>query len=101
MSCTHAKDCSVPTSLQLYLREIKDDALLTAEEECSLAEAIARGDKEARTRMIQANLRLVIRIAKDYEGRGIVLDDLIGEGDLGLIRAAEEVDPRVWTRVST
>ena len=64
MGCTQAKDCSVPTTLQLYLREIKDDALLTAAEECALAEAIARGDSEARTRMIQANLRLVVKIAR-------------------------------------
>ncbi len=101
MSCIQAKDCGVPTILQLYLQEIKDDALLTATEECALAEAIARGDGQARTRMIQANLRLVVKIAQDYVGRGIVLDDLIGEGNLGLIRAAEEFDPRFGTRFST
>jgi RNA polymerase primary sigma factor len=101
MSCIRAKDCGAPTSLQLYLREIKDDALLTAGEECTLAEAIARGDRDARCRMIQANLRLVVKIARDYVGRGIVLDDLIGEGNLGLIRAAEEFDPRFGTRFST
>jgi len=101
MSCIQAKECGVPTSLQLYLMEIKDDALLTAAEECELADAIARGDREARTRMIQANLRLVVKIARDYVGRGIVLDDLIGEGNLGLIRAAEEFDPRFGTRFST
>ena len=101
MSCIQAKECGVPTSLQLYLMEIKDDALLTAAEECELADAIDRGDREARTRMIQANLRLVVKIARDYVGRGIVLDDLIGEGNLGLIRAAEEFDPRFGTRFST
>jgi RNA polymerase primary sigma factor len=101
MSCTRAKDCGVPTTLQLYLREIKDDSLLTAAEECALADAIAQGDRQARTRMIQANLRLVVKIARDYVGRGIVLDDLIGEGNLGLIRAAEEFDPRFGTRFST
>ncbi|MGP0067837.1 MAG: RNA polymerase sigma factor RpoD/SigA [Isosphaeraceae bacterium] len=101
MSCIQAKECGVPTSLQLYLMEIKDDALLSATEECDLAEAIARGDRDARTRMIQANLRLVVKIARDYVGRGIVLDDLIGEGNLGLIRAAEEFDPRFGTRFST
>jgi RNA polymerase primary sigma factor len=101
MSCTQAKDCSVATTLQLYLREIKDDALLTATEECTLAQAIASGDREARTRMIQANLRLVVKIARGYVGRGIVLDDLIGEGNLGLIRAAKEFDPRFGTRFST
>jgi RNA polymerase primary sigma factor len=101
MNCTHARDGGVPTALQLYLREIKDDALLTATEECELARAIARGDAGARSRMIQANLRLVVKIARDYVGRGIVLDDLIGEGNLGLIRAAEEFDPRFGTRFST
>src|SRR5262249_1622448 len=93
--------CDVPTTLQLYLRAIKDDALLTAAEECALAEAIAHGDTASRSRMIQANLRLVVKIARDYVGRGIVLDDLIGEGNLGLIRAAEEFDPRCGTRFST
>jgi RNA polymerase primary sigma factor len=101
MSCIRAKECGVPTGLQVYLMEIKDDVLLTATEECELADAIARGDSEARTRMIQANLRLVVKIARDYVGRGIVLDDLIGEGNLGLIRAAEEFDPRFGTRFST
>src|SRR5277367_226764 len=101
MSCIQAKECGVPTSLQIYLMEIKDDALLTAAEECELADAIAQGDRDARTRMIQANLRLVVKIARDYVGRGIVLDDLIGEGNLGLIRAAEEFDPRFGTRFST
>jgi RNA polymerase primary sigma factor len=101
MNCIPAKDCDVPTLLQLYLREITDDSLLTASEECSLAAAIARGDSEARSRMIQSNLRLVVRIARDYLGRGLQLDDLIGEGNLGLIRAAEEFDPRFGTRFST
>jgi RNA polymerase primary sigma factor len=87
--------------LNLYLREIKDGPLLSAGEERALAEAIARGDRDARARMIQANLRLVVKIARDYMGRGMVLDDLIGEGNLGLIRAAEEFDPRFGTRFST
>ena len=62
---------------------------------------IARGDKDARARMIRANLRLVVRIARDYTGRGLSLDDLIGEGNLGLIRASEEFDPAFGTRFST
>jgi RNA polymerase primary sigma factor len=74
--------------------------LLTAEEE-DLAAPIACGDRDARARMIRANLRLVVKIAHDYVGRGIVLDDLIGEGNMGLIRAAEEFDPRFGTRFST
>jgi RNA polymerase primary sigma factor len=101
MSDTRTKDNDVPNSLQLYLREIKDESLLTAAEECALAEAITRGDGDARARMIQANLRLVVKIALDYVGRGMVLEDLIGEGNLGLIRAAEEFEPRFGTRFST
>jgi RNA polymerase primary sigma factor len=87
--------------LQVYLREIKDESLLTAAEECQLADAIARGDLDARTRMIQANLRLVVKIAREYVGRGMVFEDLIGEGNVGLIRAAEEFEPRFGTRFST
>ncbi len=91
----------VSSGLQVYLREIKDDSLLTANEERELAGAIARGDTDARTRMIQANLRLVVKIARDYLGRGMVLEDLVGEGNLGLIRATEEFDPDFGTRFST
>jgi RNA polymerase primary sigma factor len=87
--------------LDLYLGEIQRNELLSAAEEASLAAAIARGDAGARTRMIQSNLRLVVRIARDYAGRGLSLDDLIGEGNLGLIRAAEEFDPAFGTRFST
>ncbi len=101
MNCPQAKDCGDPNSLNTYLREIRDDALLSAAEERSLADAIANGDRDARTRMIQANLRLVVKIAREYVGRGLTLDDLIGEGNLGLIRATEEFDPRFGTRFST
>lgn len=101
MTCLQAKDCDTSSALNLYLREIREDCLLSAAEEHALAEAIARGDRDARARMIQANLRLVVKIARDYVGRGLVLDDLIGEGNLGLIRAAEEFDPRFGTRFST
>jgi RNA polymerase primary sigma factor len=87
--------------LDLYLGEIQRNQLLSAAEETTLAAAIARGDAGARTRMIQSNLRLVVRIARDYVGRGLSLDDLIGEGNLGLIRAAEEFDPAFGTRFST
>lgn len=101
MTCFQAKECDVPNTLNLYLREIKDGPLLTAAEECELAGAIARGDGDARARMIRSNLRLVVKIARDYLGRGMVLDDLIGEGNLGLIRATEEFDPSFGTRFST
>jgi RNA polymerase primary sigma factor len=101
MNCSRMKDNSHADSLQVYLKEIRDESLLTAAEECALAEAIAHGDKVARSRMIQANLRLVVKIARDYMGRGMALDDLIGEGNIGLIRATEEFQPRFGTRFST
>jgi RNA polymerase primary sigma factor len=87
--------------LQPYFRSLKEETLLTAGEECILAEAIARGDKKAFDRLIQANLRLVVRIARDFAGRGLLLDDLIGEGNIGLIRAAEKYHPCFGTRFST
>ncbi len=83
------------------LDELAGRALLTAEEERRLARAVALGDDQARKTMILANLRLVIKIARGYAGRGIPLDDLIGEGNLGLIRAVEEFDPDFGTRFST
>lgn len=90
---------------ELYLlRGGADDAeftLLSAEEERSLARAIAQGDQRARDRMITANLRLVAKIARSYEGRGLSIEDLIGEGNLGLIRAAVEYDPTHNVRFST
>src|SRR3954447_4031564 len=98
---TTARECGVPQQLQGYYRDISQVSLLSAEEEKELAEAISRGDRDARSRLIQANLRLVVKIARDYAGRGMALEDLIGEGNLGLIRAAEEYDPRFGTRFST
>jgi RNA polymerase primary sigma factor len=88
-------------ALEPYLREIQVDSLLTADEERSLAHAIRRGDDNARSRLIRSNLRLVVRIARDYLGRGLTLEDLVGEGNLGLIRATEEFDPDFGTRFST
>ena len=88
-------------AMDLYLKEIRDDGLLSAAEECALARAIADGDRDASSRMIRANLRLVVRIARDYVGRGLSIEDLIGEGNLGLIRATEEFDPSFGTRFST
>lgn len=84
-----------------YLDEIAVDPLLSADDERTLAAAIARGDQDARNRMIRANLRLVVRIARDYLGRGLGLDDLVGEGNLGLIRATQEFDPVFNVRFST
>jgi RNA polymerase primary sigma factor len=98
---TQPKHADAGQLLQAYLREINDNALLSADEERALAHAIARGDNDARTRMIQANLRLVVKIAREYLGRGVVLEDLIGEGNVGLIRAAEAFKPNFGTRFST
>jgi RNA polymerase primary sigma factor len=101
MSCTRAKNGQVSSSFQLYMREIRVESLLTAVEEKELAVAIACGDKDALARMIQANLLLVVTIARFYLGRGLAFDDLVGEGNLGLIRAAKDFQPRFGTRFST
>ncbi|MGB0069751.1 MAG: RNA polymerase sigma factor RpoD/SigA, partial [Isosphaeraceae bacterium] len=101
MNGTTAKGYGVANDLQTYFRDINQVSLLSAAEERDLAEAIARGDRDARSRMIEANLRLVVKIARDYLGRGMLIDDLIGEGNLGLIRAAEDFDPGFGTRFST
>ena len=74
---------------------------LSRDEEIELAARVARGDHVARNHMVQANLGLVGAIAREFRGRGLALDDLIGEGNLGLIRAAEEFDPRFGVRFST
>jgi len=87
--------------LETYLREINETALLTADEEKQLARQIAVGDVEARDRMVRANLRLVVNIARGYTGKGLGLQDLIEEGNLGLLRAVEGFDPDVGTRFST
>lgn len=91
----------VTHDLQTYFHDINETALLTAEDERKLAGRIALGDSEAKSRMIRANLRLVVRIARDYQGRGMSLEDLIGEGNLGLIRAVQEFDPDFGVRFST
>ncbi len=88
-------------SLRLYLREIGRVPLLTAAEEVSLAKRIERGDLVAKTAMVEANLRLVVSIAKGYLGRGLSFLDLIQEGSLGLIRAVEKFDYRRGFKFST
>jgi RNA polymerase primary sigma factor len=88
-------------SLRLYLRSIGRVALLTAEQEVSLAKRIERGDMVAKQRMIEANLRLVVSIAKSYLGRGLTFLDLIQEGSMGLIRAVEKFDYRRGYKFST
>ena len=88
-------------SLRLYLREIGKVPLLTADQEVSLAKRIERGDMSAKQHMIEANLRLVVSIAKGYLGRGLSFLDLIQEGSLGLIRAVEKFDYRKGYKFST
>jgi len=88
-------------SLRLYLREIGKVALLTADQEVYLAKRIERGDMFAKTQMVEANLRLVVSIAKGYLGRGLSFLDLIQEGSLGLIRAVEKFDYRKGFKFST
>jgi RNA polymerase primary sigma factor len=88
-------------SLRLYLRSIGKVALLTAEEEVQLARRIERGDMDAKQHMIEANLRLVVSIAKSYLGRGLTFLDLIQEGSMGLIRAVEKFDYRRGFKFST
>lgn len=86
---------------QLYLNELGGRSLLTAKEEVALARAVRAGDFAARQRMIESNLRLVVSIAKHYQHRGIPLDDLIEDGNLGLIHALEKFDPERGFRFST
>ncbi|MGH2837262.1 MAG: RNA polymerase sigma factor RpoD [Thermoleophilaceae bacterium] len=88
-------------SLRLYLRSIGRVDLLTAEEEVTLAKRIERGDMAAKQQMVEANLRLVVSIAKGYLGRGLTFLDLIQEGSLGLIRAVEKFDYRRGYKFST
>lgn len=89
------------SSMKIYLREISKTPLLTAQEEIDLAERIRNGDEEARTHMIKANLRLVVKIAHDYSGYGLSLSDLISEGNIGLMNAVERFDPEKGGKLST
>ena len=91
----------VQSPLETYLREINETALLSSDEEKELAYRIATGDTEARDQMVRANLRLVVNIARGYTGKGLALQDLIEEGNLGLLRAVEGFDPSMNTRFST
>ncbi|HLY29753.1 MAG TPA: sigma-70 family RNA polymerase sigma factor, partial [Ktedonobacterales bacterium] len=88
-------------SLRLYLREIARIPLLSAQRELYLTQRAERGDLQARAQVIEANLRLVVSIAKRYVGQGLSLEDLIGEGNIGLIRAVAKFDPSKGFRFST
>jgi RNA polymerase primary sigma factor len=88
-------------SVRLYLREIGKIPLLTAEEEIELANRVREGDKDAKDKMAEANMRLVVSIAKKYVGRGLDLLDLVQEGNTGLLRAVEKFDPERGFKFST
>jgi RNA polymerase primary sigma factor len=88
-------------TLQLYLREIGQVKLLTPQEEITLAKRIKRGDEKAREQMIKANLRLVVKIARDYENQGLPLLDLINEGNIGLMKGVERFNPAKGAKLST
>jgi RNA polymerase primary sigma factor len=95
------QNSSVQTPIESYLREINETPLLKADEEKELANRIEDGDIEARDHLVRANLRLVVNIARSYQGKGLALQDLIAEGNLGLLRAVEGYDPSMNTRFST
>jgi RNA polymerase nonessential primary-like sigma factor len=90
-----------PDPTSLYLSEIGHAALLTAEEEVELARRIAKGDEAARHKMIESNLRLVVKMARRYLNRGLDFADLIEEGNMGLMHAVEKFDPEMGFRFST
>ena len=88
-------------SLDKYLQEIGKEDLITVEEEVDLAQRIKKGDKEALEKLTRANLRFVVSVAKQYQNQGLSLPDLINEGNLGLIKAAEKFDCDRGFRFST
>jgi RNA polymerase primary sigma factor len=88
-------------SVRLYLREIGKIPLLSSEEELALAQRVVAGDKRAKDKMAEANMRLVVSIAKRYSGRGLDFLDLIQEGNTGLLRAVEKFDPDKGFKFST
>ncbi len=89
------------TGFQLYLREIAKFPLLTIADEIRLAARIKKGDAAARSEMVRCNLRLVVKIARDYQGLGLPLLDLISEGNIGLMKAVERFDPEKGGKLST
>ena len=95
------REANSSSPLQIYLHDINDTPLLSATEERELAVQVALGDPYAREHMVKANLRLVVNIARGYLGKGLSLEDLIEEGNLGLMRAVEGFDGMMETRFST
>ncbi len=89
------------TALELYLKDIAYNDLLTPQEEVELAKRIRAGDRKSLDQMVESNLRFVITIAKEYQGRGLPLEDLIAEGNVGLVRAATRYDETVGVKFTT
>ena len=89
------------SAFRLYVREVGQSKLITPQQERELARRIKKGDNEAREQMIKANLRLVVKIARDYEGFGVPLLDLISEGNIGLMKAVDRFDPDKGAKFST
>ena len=94
-------DAFADDSVRMYLREIGEIPLLTPEEEADLAQRIVKGDKKAKDKMVESNMRLVVSIAKRYGGRGLDFLDLIQEGNTGLLRAVDKFDPEKGFKFST
>jgi RNA polymerase primary sigma factor len=101
LSTRRSRQDPLLSPLGTYLRDINETPLLTAQQEKELAYRIADGDTEARDQLVRANLRLVVNIARSYAGKGLGLQDLVAEGNLGLLRAVEGYDPDMNTRFST
>ncbi len=89
------------SAIHLYMREVGEVALLTPQQEVELAARIRLGDEDARQHMIKANLRLVVKIAREYDGLGLPLLDLVNEGNIGLMRAVDKFDPAKGAKFST
>jgi len=98
---TETPNRSRRSALELYLKDIASNNLLTKQEEVSLAKRIRAGDRKSFERMIESNLRFVITIAKEYQGRGLPLEDLIAEGNVGLVRASTRYDETVGVKFTT
>ena len=98
---TVAEQTAADNSIKLYFKEMSAINLISAEKELELAEKIAQGDTEARNELVSANLRLVVSLAKRYQGCGMSLQDLIQEGNIGLMKAAEKFDASKGFRFST
>ena len=89
------------TALEIYLKDIAYNQLLTPQQEVELAIKIRAGDRKSLEKMIESNLRFVITISKEYQGRGLPLEDLIAEGNMGLVRAATRYDEKVGVKFTT